>query len=209
MHPDSFESSIKQHRAGLFQSWLLPLKPVKIGSDTQSSYRDRQGVFGRFIVQDGGDILWHRPPARVYLPAMKRIAAGACCPAFAFAFALVVSSVLRQTEVLLSDTASFLKLNVDGVRGLMGHSHVVPNSVSPKLRAEGQKKAAQLPLESLVEVEVDERVVDVGAFGKQRGENKALRSHVPVLLVENVEEGHNSIGGPGNHKTQADAEKHL
>lgn len=127
----------------------------------------------------------------------------------AFALALAVSSVLRQTEVLLLNAASFLKLNVNGVWGLMGHGHVDANSVSPELRAQGQKQAAKLPLESLVEVEVDERVVDVGAFGEESGENKALGSHVPMLLVENVEEGHNSIWSPGDDKTQADAEKHL
>lgn len=177
--------------------------------DRQSSYRDRQGVSGRFIMQDGWDILWHGPPAGVHRPAMKRIAAGVCCSAFALAHALSVSSVLRQTEVLFSDATLFLELNVDGVRGLMGHGHVDAHSVSSKLGANGQKQAAQLPLESLVEVEVDERVVDVGAFSEESRENKAPRSHVPVLLVEDVEEGHNSIRGPGNNKTQADAEKHL
>lgn len=49
----------------------------------------------------------------------------------------------------------------------------------------------------------------MGAFGEEGGENKALRSHVPVLLVENEEEGHDSVRGPGNHETQANAEKHL
>lgn len=140
---------------------------------------------------------------------MTRLAAGVCCPASALVLALAVSSVLRQAEILLFDAASFLKLNVDGVRGLMGRGHVIANSVSPELGAEGQKQAAHLSLESLVEVEVDERVVDMGAFGKESGKNKALGSHVSMILVENEEEGHNSIRGPGNHKTQADAEKHL
>lgn len=67
----------------------------------------------------------------------------------------------------------------------------------------------ELPLESLVEVEVDEWVVDVGAFGEEGGQHETLRSHVPVLLVENEKEGHDSVGGPGNYKTQTDAEKHL
>lgn len=60
-----------------------------------------------------------------------------------------------------------------------------------------------------VEVEVDERVVDVGAFSKESREHKATGGHVAVVLVEDVEEGHAGARSPGDDKTQADAEKHL
>lgn len=174
-------------------------------SDGQGSYRDRQRVFGRFIVQEGGGILRRGPPADVHRPAVETVAAGLRC----FAFALTVSSVLRQTKVLLLDTASFLELNVDGIRGLVAHGDVDAHAIPSQLGPEREEQAAKLPLKSLVEVEVDERVVDVGAFGEEGGENKALRSHVPVPFVENEEEGHNGVRRPGDHKTQADAEKHL
>lgn len=127
--------------------------------------------------------------------------------ALALALALPVSSFLRQTKWFL-DTASFLELNVDGVRGLVACGSD-PYSIPPQLWTKGEKQAAQLPLESFVEVKVNERVVDVGAFSKEGRENKALRSHVPVLLMKNEEEGHNCVWSPCNHKAQADAEKHL
>ncbi len=174
-------------------------------SDRQSSYGDRQGAFGRFVVQEGGGILRCGPPADVRRPAVDTVAAGVRC----FAFALAVSSVLRQTKVLLPDAASFLELNVDGIRGLVAHGDVDAHAIPSQLGPEREEQAAQLPLESLVEVEVDERVVDVGAFGEEGGENKTLRSHVPVPFVENEEEGHDGVRRPGDHKTQADAEKHL
>lgn len=91
----------------------------------------------------------------------------------------------------------------------MGCGNVDPNSVSSQLVVGWEKQPVELPLESLVEVEVDERVVDVGAFGEEGGKHETLRSHVPVLLVENEKEGHDSVGSPGNYKTQTDAEKHL
>lgn len=116
---------------------------------------------------------------------------------------------VRHFVSTLADAVPLLELNVDGVRDLMACADVDPDSVSLQLGPERDEHAAQLPLESLVEVEVDERVVDVGAFGEEGGENEALGSHVLVLLVENEEEGHDGVRGPGNHKTEADAEKHL
>lgn len=83
------------------------------------------------------------------------------------------------------------------------------HSISSQPGPESDEQAAELLLESLVEVEVDEGVVDVGAFGEECGEHKAFGSHVPVVFVENEEEGHNGVRSPGNHKTQADAKKHL
>lgn len=127
----------------------------------------------------------------------------------AFAVALAVSLVLRQTTFLLLDAASFLELDVDGIWGLVARWVVGAYSISSQRGPEREEQAAKLLLKGLVKVKVDERVVDVGAFGEEGGEDKALGSHVPVLLVENEEEGHNSVRGPGNHKTQADAEKHL
>lgn len=82
------------------------------------------------------------------------------------------------------------------------------DAITSRLGEKG-KQAPQLLLESLVEVEINERVVDVGAFGEERREHEALRSHVPVPFVENEEEGHDGIRRPGNHEAQADAEKHL
>lgn len=101
----------------------------------------------------------------------------------------------------------FLQLDVDG--GLMARRDVDTHPVSSNLLVEWEKQAAQLLLEGFVKVKVNEGVVDVGAFGKERRENETFRSHVPVLLVENEEEGHHSVGGPGNHKTKTDAEEHL
>ena len=120
-----------------------------------------------------------------------------------------MSSVLGQTKLPLLDAASFLELNVDGERGLVARPHVDPHLVHPELRVDGEEQTAQLPLESLVEVEVDEGVVDVGAFGEEGREHEARGRHVPVLLVEDEEEGHHGIRGPGDHEAQADAEKHL
>lgn len=156
-------------------------------------------------MQNDGIVPGRGPPAGVHRPAV--VAAGAY--AFAFALAFAVSSVLTQTKGLLLDAASFLELDVDGIWSLEARGNVDAYSIPPQLWPKGEKQAAQLPLESLVEVEVDERVVDVGAFGKEGRENKALGSHVPVLLMENEEEGHDSVRRPGNHKAQADAEKHL
>lgn len=129
--------------------------------------------------------------------------------ASAFSFGLVVGSVLRQTFLLLLDAASFLELNVDGIWGLVASGNVDPYPIPSQPWPESDKQAAELLLESLVEVEVDEWVVDVGALGEEGWEYKAFRSHVPVFLVENKEEGHNGVRDPGNHKAQADAEKHL
>ena len=173
----------------------------------RGSYGDRQGGFGRSFVQDLGGILGCGPPAGVHLPAVDTAAAGV--RPFALALAPTVSFVLSQTEVPLVGAASLLELNVDGERGLMDRGGVDAHSVSPQPGAERDEQAAQLPLEGLVEVEVDERVVDVGALGEEGGEDEALGGHVPVLLVENEEEGHDGVRGPGDHETQAYAEKHL
>lgn len=156
---------------------------------------------------DDGGVIGHGPPAGVNRPAMHTVAVAVRL--FASALALTVNSVLRQTKNLLLNAASLLELDVDGVRGLMAHSDLVPHPVPSQFGAEREEKATELLLESLVEVKVDEGVVDVGAFGEEGGENKPLWSHVPVVLVENEEEGHDSVRGPGNHKTKADAEKHL
>lgn len=163
-------------------------------------------MFGRFSVHEWGGVLWGGPPAGVHWPAVDRVAAGVRH----LAFALALRPVLRQTEVLLLDAASLLELNVDGMgQDLVACADVDTHSISPQLGPDREEQAADLPLKSLVEVEVDEGVVDVGAFGEEGREHKALRSHVVVLLVENEEEGHDSVRGPGNHKTKADAEKHL
>lgn len=122
----------------------------------------------------------------------------AFAPALVLAFA--VNSVLRQTSSLV-DAASLLELDVDGILAMVDRGGGHADSVPSQLWTIGEEQAAQLLLESLVEVEVDERVVDVGAFGKEGWENKTLRSHVPVLLMENEEEGHNCVRRPGNHKT--------
>lgn len=129
--------------------------------------------------------------------------------ASALAFGLAVASVLRQTFLLLFDAASFLELNVDGIWGLVSSSSVDPYSIPSQPWPESDKQAAELLLESLVEVEVYEWVVDVGALGEEGWEYKAFGSHVPGLIVENKEEGHNGVWCPGDHKTQTDAEKHL
>ena len=49
----------------------------------------------------------------------------------------------------------------------------------------------------------------MGAFCKKSRQHKGHRSHAPVVLVEDKEKGHYGIGGPGDHKSQADAKKHL
>lgn len=84
-----------------------------------------------------------------------------------------------------------------------------PHTVSSQLWAEQRYQRPQLLLESLVEVEVDKGVVNVGAFGEERGENEALRSHVATAFVENEQEGDNSVRGPGDDEAQTDAEEHL
>lgn len=127
----------------------------------------------------------------------------------ALMFALALSSILRQAKFILLVAALFLELNMDRVRSLMARGNVDPNSVSSRLVVGRQKQVAELPLEGFVEVEVDEWVVDVGTLGEDGGENKTLRSHVLVLLVENEKEGHDSVGGPGDYETQTDAEEHL
>lgn len=142
----------------------------------------------------------HRPAEDAAAVALRRVA---------FPPSLAASSALRQTEGRLLDDGPFLQLDVDGIlelrRGVNAHSIPSQHTSQPQ----GQEQAAELPPEGLVEVEVDERVVDVGAFGEEGGEHEALRSHVQVLLVENEEEGHHRVRRPGRHKTHADPEKHL
>lgn len=120
-----------------------------------------------------------------------------------------MSSALRQTKACPVGTASFLKLNVDWIWNLVIRGNADSYSISPKPAAEGVEQTAQLLLKSLVKVEIDKRVVDVGAFGKKGRIDKALRSHVRAVLMENEEKGHYSIGGPGDHKAQTDAKEHL
>lgn len=169
-----------------------------MNNDRQSSYRDSQGIFGRFSVHNGRGFIQSGAPAGAHWPGLDTVAAGVGH----FVFAVAVCSVLK----LLLD---FLELNVDGIWALVAHGDVDSHSISSQLGAERVEHAAKLLPKSLVKVEVDERVVDMGAFGEEGGENKALRSHVPAIFVENEEEGHDSVWCPGNHKTQADAEKHL
>lgn len=129
---------------------------------------------------------------------------------FALALGLGVSPVVRRAGGLLPAAALLLELNVDGQLGLgLRGAAAGANSVPAQTGPDGEEQAAQLPLERLVEVEVDEGVVDVRAFGEEGRENEALGSHVPRILVEDEEEGHNGVRGPGDHETQADAEKHL
>lgn len=126
-----------------------------------------------------------------------------------FPLHLTVSFVLKRTQNLLLDAASVLELDVNGVGGLRDDSHVDVHSIAPEFGVEGHEEAAQLPLKGLVEVEVNERVVDVGALGEESRENETLRSHVPVIPVENEQEGNGGVRRPGDHEAQADAEEHL
>lgn len=121
----------------------------------------------------------------------------------------LIGSAVRHSKVCPLGAASFLQLNVDGMRGLLARGNVNSNSVSRQFVVGCQEQAAQLLLESFVEVEVDKRVVDVRAFGKKSREDKTLRRHVAGLFVEYEEEGHNCVRRPGNHEPKTDAEKHL
>lgn len=127
---------------------------------------------------------------------------------FVFASVPVLAPVLRHTRLLLA-AVSLLELDVNGMSVLLANGEANAHSVFPALVPEIEEQVAELFLKSLVEVEVDEGVVDVGTLGKEGGEHEASRGHVAVPFVENEEEGHNCIWGPGDHKTQADAEKHL
>lgn len=91
----------------------------------------------------------------------------------------------------------------------MARSGMDADPIDSHFGKERGQQGFELLLEGLVEVEVNKRVVDVGTFGKEGGENKALGSHVVVLLVEYEEEGHNGIRRPGDDKAQTYAEKHL
>lgn len=93
--------------------------------------------------------------------------------------------------------------------GLLARGKVDSDPVSRQFVVGRQEQAAQLLLEGLVEVEVDERVVDVRAFGEESREDEALRRHVPRLLVEYEEEGHDGVRRPGDHEPKTDAEEHL
>lgn len=134
----------------------------------------------------------------------------AVVPPFALALALglAVSSVLGQALLIL-DAAPLLELNVDGILRLVARGDVNAHAIPPEPRPQRDEQVAKLLLEGLVEVEVDEGVVDVGAFSEEGREHKAFGSHIPVLFVENKEKGHNCVRRPCNHKAQADAEKHL
>lgn len=96
-------------------------------------------------------------------------------------------------------------MGVPLAHGEVNNPHAVFSPPVPEVA----EQVVELLLKCLVEVEVDEGVVDVGALGKEGREHKASRGHVLVPFVENEEEGHDRIGRPGDHKTQADAEKHL
>lgn len=127
---------------------------------------------------------------------------------FVFASVPVVALVLRHSRLLLG-AVSLLELDVDGMSVLLANGEANAHSVFPPLVPEIEEQMAEFFLKSLVEVEVDEGVIDVGTLGKEGGEHKASGGHVAVPFVENEKEGHNCIRGPGDHKTQADAEKHL
>lgn len=146
----------------------------------------------------------HWLPADVHRSAVEAIAVAVVPP---FALALAVSPLLGQA--LLLDAAPLLELNVDGIVRLVARGDVDAHAIPPKPWQQRDEQVAELLLESFVEVEVDERVVDVGAFGEESREHEAFGSHMPVLLVENKEEGHNCVWRPCDHKAQADAEKHL
>lgn len=49
----------------------------------------------------------------------------------------------------------------------------------------------------------------MGALGKEVKSHEALGGHVLLVFLENQEEGHDGIREPGEHKAQADEEKHL
>lgn len=159
-----------------------------------------------------------RAPAGIHLLALACLAVA--LPHFAFALAVALTPalafaassvlVLGPPEILLLSAASLLQLDVDGVGfDLQARHRVDPHLVASHLGPEREEEAPQLLLESLVEVEVDEGVVDVGAFGEQGGEDKALGRHEAGLLVENEEEGDDGVRGPSDDEAHADAEKHL
>lgn len=129
--------------------------------------------------------------------------------ALALAPALAVGSVLRQDLVLPADAAPLLELDVNGTLGLVGRRGVNAHPIAPYPGPHCHDQVPELLLESFVEVEVDEGVVDVGAFGKEGREHKALGGHVPVALVEDEEERHDGVRSPGDHEAEADPEKHL
>lgn len=95
------------------------------------------------------------------------------------------------------------------MRFLLANGEADAHSVFPPLVPEIAEQVLELLLKGLVEVEVDEGVVDVGTLGKEGGKHEDSGGHVVFPFVENEEEGHDCIRGPGDHKTQADAEKHL
>lgn len=99
-----------------------------------------------------------------------------------------------------------LELKLDGIDTV---TSVESNTVRDQPRPHRRLKATELPSESSVEVKVNEGVVNVGAFGKERRKDEALWCHVPRVFVEDKQEGNNGVGSPGNDETHADAHKHL
>lgn len=107
---------------------------------------------------------------------------------FARAFALAVGSVLRHAFLLFGSAAAlFLQLDVNGTVALIGWREVNAHPIGQCPWPHCYKQVAELPFESFVEVKVDNGVVDVGAFGKESREHKALGGHVPVAVVEDKE----------------------
>lgn len=118
---------------------------------------------------------------------MDRSGNTAAAEVLLFLFALAGSSVSRRAFVLFRDTAPLLELDVNGDLGLIGWREVNAHTIDQCSRPHYHEQVAELPLESFVEVKVDKRVVDVGAFGKESREHKALGGHVPVAVVEDKE----------------------
>lgn len=138
---------------------------------------------GRFIFRDDpGVIIRCEIPAGAHWFDASVAAAALLCPVFTSIPAF--APVLRDALLLLG-SASILKLDVDGTRVLFPHPEA--NALSGFFLPEPTtaEQVAELLPNILVEVEVDEGVVDMGALGKEDGEHEAPGGHVLVSFVEN------------------------
>lgn len=101
-----------------------------------------------------------------------------------------------------------MDLDLDGRRVSFPLSEANVHSGFFLLDPEIVKQVTELLPKILVEAEIDEGVVDVGALGKDGREHEAPGGHV-LVPFENEEQVHDGIREPGDHKAQADAGKHL
>lgn len=117
-------------------------------------------------------------------------------------------AVVLRDALLLLGSALIVELDVDGRRVPFPLPEANVHSGFFLPDPEIAEQLAELLPKMLVEVEIDEGVVDVGALGKDGREHEAPGGHV-LVPFENEEQVHDGIREPGDHEAQADAGKHL